>query len=140
MLATCKGCGAEYRTHPSWLRRRQNGGYCSPQCRRTAHRVLLTCRHCGKTFEVRRSTEHTRKYCSRRCTARGAHPRTALRTCLICGVVFRLRGGGYRPGHGKYCSRTCYGVSRRGSNYRPRRAPEPHSGRDRDGSRPAAAT
>lgn len=41
---TCKTCGSEYQTWPSYVKRRPTGGYCSRQCR--PHRTV-PCRGCS---------------------------------------------------------------------------------------------
>ncbi len=116
MIAVCRVCGKEYRTHPAFLKRRANGGYCSRECKIRHGWLTVSCPQCGQTFEARRYRVARRRYCSHSCASKANHPVTGIRdrTCQVCGATFTARGGAYQPGGGKYCSRACYGTTMRG--------------------------
>ena len=116
----CETCGATYTTWRSWAARR-NGHYCSHRCAAEARREIARsiCQWCGKEIIARPSDSP--KFCSVACVAKAksrgqrgpSHWRwnpeiERIRHCLHCGREFRIKGSGYKPGRGIYCSRSCY--------------------------------
>lgn len=73
---TCEMCGSDFRTVKSEIKRGY-GRFCSRSCSakrpkpQTRHRVTLTCSHCQKSFERRKSRLNKSKsslyFCSRKC-------------------------------------------------------------------------
>lgn len=125
MIAICNWCGGEYRTHPSWLHRRNGGegGYCSRICHGRARQARIIeaatprqCPICGTWFGPYGPRFGTgAKYCSQKCSGIARmRPERNIRLCQTCGTPFKIAGSSYRPGQGKFCSRACYGLAQRG--------------------------
>lgn len=68
---TCKGCGREFQTWPSWATRRPGGPFCSRQCR-SAMVAMVTdfCRQCDASMSLRRRSRMPRQFCSLECRER----------------------------------------------------------------------
>lgn len=79
-----------------------------------ASTILYSCEICGKKFETR--SNHPKRYCSEECRLKGfrkkleAQHKPFLKTCPICGKVFKVRFSKQRV---VYCSRKCYYEGRR---------------------------
>lgn len=79
----------------------------------------ITCLHCGQELD-QKAHRKPKKFCSDQCRMRwwNAHPELVKRksyyafTCKNCGIPFESYGNSNR----KYCSRTCYGKSKRKEN------------------------
>jgi hypothetical protein len=84
ITVTCQNCGREFQAKACRLNTKYGVKYCSPECYRDYYRKLgkfpwqkpkvkLTCKKCGKTFEVKPSEAgrspkgYCRKYCSLEC-------------------------------------------------------------------------
>lgn len=116
-LAECKFCGKEFAAKPYEVAK-----YCSRKCfyegfRRDCYlrrkRVTLTCKVCGKKFEVVTSLVEKRKTCSRKCMGvwESRIPRTKswkTMNCEVCGKEFHYYP---RPkSRRRYCSSKCMGI------------------------------
>lgn len=66
MIATCRQCGRDYRTFPSYLKRRPSGHFCSRACRTSfcaVHAATRPCRGCGAPM----AAAGQRVYCGAAC-------------------------------------------------------------------------
>lgn len=131
----CATCEIEFQV-PNY--RATKARYCSRVCMAVGYsqrpafyvpptnKVSVSCETCGITFEViaSRVTHGRGRHCSPECqykAAIGSDPDTDLRsfTCLACAKPFVLRASTvrHRDGAGKYCSRACRDVHRKGPNH-----------------------
>ena len=71
----CERCGKTFREH-AWRVRQNPVRFCSVECRDNGQRperkkrVVLSCRHCGKQFEVVQWARDIRLFCSQACSAK----------------------------------------------------------------------
>lgn len=72
-------------------------------------KAILTCRHCGKTFEDYPSQfkDPTRACCSRAC-GNASRRRTVACVCITCDRDFTTIPANITKGGGKFCSPACY--------------------------------
>lgn len=123
IVVHCDNCGARLEKYPSRVRAHN---FCNQACciewrnntgfyRKEQHPqwnggpVERTCKHCGKTFLVKRSRAKrgSGTYCSVEC----AHnDRTVLKHCEVCGAEIRLKKSRDKNGQGKYCSIECRSI------------------------------
>jgi hypothetical protein len=97
--------------------------YCSKKCMYEGQkkRVKKICEYCGKTFEVPKSSENKRVYCSIECKSEATKQmETDSRKyikCDNCGIEFMRYN--YRADNNKYnfCSYECMGEFRRNDEY-----------------------
>lgn len=94
-----------------------SGKYCSRKCADLAKRKRAerTCQQCGSIFIVRPS-ERIDKYCSRICYEQSRRKKVKC-ICQNCGTSFTKHASGIDRGHGKYCSRKCYGIAKSGEKH-----------------------
>jgi very-short-patch-repair endonuclease len=75
-----------------------------------------TCHHCGAKVYQRLSESTDRRYCSRKCLARGRprRPRIPQVSCVCqeCGNGFQRYRSRLTQGRGRFCSQVCHGVWR----------------------------
>jgi len=60
---SCKECGDEFTTY-------RDGDFCSQECWQNSHRTLISCKLCEEEFEVRKSREDRKSFCSEECQSR----------------------------------------------------------------------
>lgn len=100
--ASCKHCGARYRTYDSWVDKKK---FCSPACTeadRKSRWQNLACKHCGKEFQVKPS-DTTSRYCSRPCANEA---KKVSVTCVICGSTYR-KAQSLATAQAPVCSHDC---------------------------------
>jgi len=116
----CKICGTEFKVGSHEIKRGW-GKYCSKECANKAKsgknnrlwkggKSERRCQACGEVFYVRDSSKS--KYCSRECGHRASN-KSLKRICPICEKEFEIKPSRLKYGYGKYCSRECYGKSKR---------------------------
>lgn len=66
-------------------------------------RVECICRLCGRRYLRWPSEADRSRTCGRRCPGL-----TVARTCLRCGVSFRIKAAHFANGRGQYCSVACH--------------------------------
>jgi len=78
-----------------------------------AHKIILVCQHCGKTFEKypSQAKDGRAKFCSRRCLYESRRDQVTLQ-CPVCGKVFCTVSSAKRV----CCSRKCMGLWQRDHN------------------------
>jgi hypothetical protein len=123
---SCPVCGKQFYIQPAYVKRGMK--YCSTKCKykdmsgekhpqwkgglklqrtpRKAKEILPVkkCPACQKEFAPKRREQI---YCSKACHNR---PTREDRTCEICGKVFTAKPAEIKEGHGRFCSRQCFGA------------------------------
>lgn len=128
----CEHCGKPFKLHMSETKRQHNRGrFCSIQCyydrikitKEKQHKVVATCKQCGKSYEVARYKKDNTSYCSyacrdewRRINLRGENhwqykPKIKI-NCHVCGKEFFVNEYRLQNGNPKYCSYECMGKDR----------------------------
>lgn len=95
----CEGCGSEFKTYPSWSKRRFCSRTCSAQSQQ--RRTSNHCGHCNK--EMIRAPTHHRKFCSEECRLNYETPEFE---CGYCHKLFRRPRSLIRTPI-VYCSESC---------------------------------
>lgn len=95
----CANCDTPFVRHYSKKGKRQI--FCCRKCVWAAkHRVVLSCKACGKSFEVYHLKKN-REYCSRECIERSP--------CVVCGnIILGRENMNGRPR--RFCSRRCASI------------------------------
>lgn len=93
----CKNCGSLFYCKPSHEKRRN---FCSKKCfyekRKTESRHIVSCKNCGKEYEIQKSREkHNRgSVCSKECQyqliTKNAETNKILKICLNCKKEFKV--------------------------------------------------
>jgi 5-methylcytosine-specific restriction endonuclease McrA len=78
----CLGCKKAFQK--IWFPGRKRPKYCNTSCRKF-HRITMTCKTCGKIFELPPSRK-TRMYCSKECSHEGQ--KRTKKICKWCGIAF----------------------------------------------------
>lgn len=106
IVSLCEICGKQ-------INSLQAKRYCGNPCRIKSltlkgkeHHVTLSCRNCGKPFDVMLCMKDKRKICSRACVL--AHQTNIKVNCIRCGKEFKR----YRSEKNKYCGKSCYDLTR----------------------------
>jgi very-short-patch-repair endonuclease len=108
----CLGCGKDFYVKRSI----KDTKFCSRECISTYSRVILTCKQCGKEFEVKKGeAKRGRDFCSYECSQKYmVGPRVhnykgndVSCTCLWCGSEFKQPEAWVKKGGGKFCSISC---------------------------------
>ncbi|MEO0141427.1 MAG: hypothetical protein ABIM88_07780 [candidate division WOR-3 bacterium] len=113
MKFICEVCGKEFKTFPSWLKRKPRRGtrFCSYACAKIGLGIkprTIKCAFCGREF-VPQSRDT--RYCSRRCACEARVSFREERACAVCGKRFTVTG---RTRNRRYCSRECLYSTLRG--------------------------
>jgi hypothetical protein len=96
----CKNCFADIP-----VERHSRSIYCGMRCSRLGRpptRKRIPCKLCSRTFLETTSRGISRKYCSRKCSAR--RNKLPARKCMNCAKFFRTRHA-----NGLFCSSSCFG-------------------------------
>lgn len=71
-------------------------------------KTTITCKNCGKVFDINLYDKQTQSFCSRKCyqiyRTGGVNP---IRICQACGKEFKSKIAAINMGWGKYCSLKC---------------------------------
>lgn len=121
----CETCAVPFLSHLSEIRK-GGGRYCSKACYGASRskQIARTCERCGAGFTTTPwYIEHgAGRFCSMSCSSRGRArtPKTALptATCATCANDFAYRPS-RNPSPPKFCSKACFGISRRTKIERP---------------------
>lgn len=111
----CKHCEKQFLVPQ---RRSEEVKFCCRDCKTAAGRITLTCQHCSKTYEKKKSDTKRSKnfFCSLDCLAesRKGKPRASSapkyhKVCEVCAREFRVTLT--RKDTARFCSRGCQSIS-----------------------------
>jgi very-short-patch-repair endonuclease len=107
----CEYCQKPFETTYSKRTRKYCDIYCAKLHRSQLATVLLTCEHCGKSFERRRRVMSPNNYCSLKCANLVKKEQVIERACGTCGKTITVHPSLLRDVN--YCSKPCLGKALR---------------------------
>lgn len=79
--------------------------------------VALTCKTCGKEYNVSPSRVGRSQYCSYDCAYKGMRKPRLKKKCIVCGKTFEVIAGNKWRKDAKYCSLDCYYANNTGKKH-----------------------